>query len=238
MGKENVPPQKNRDSVNMQRTAEEKAQSNMNNQLGVYFDDLQSGRLTIDGIRNKLRIYLQNPEVQKHLPDMSLESVASEIERCAKLKDKESFVSEMSIALNPIIELRKNNPKLFEDISAKASMEAAGFIPLNQRISYGIGGETAHIHLAPSFEVKEQLPNLFRDGMKKLSDVIRNNEKIKNIVATSWIVGTKTYGEMLKAVGFEISDVPEQIKNENFSGETRELKMASMSREEFLKLFG
>ncbi len=125
---------------------------------------------------------------------------------------------------------------LSEDEKAKREMKESDFTPLNERLSYGVGRSVIHVHLATSYEVKDKLPEMFEDAMKKLALIVSKNKKIEEVTMTSWLVATNTYGTLLQKLGFEIVEMPSDLRHRHFADETREMKMAKIDRERFLSL--
>ncbi|MCX6743926.1 MAG: hypothetical protein NTX82_00155 [Candidatus Parcubacteria bacterium] len=217
-------------------TPEQKQEAQMKDKLGKMFDDLQSGKMKAEEIKDKFKPLFLFKEILAVLPENYEEQVNSGIDQAVALKDKQEFIAKMILELDPMMQLGKNYPVLFEDAQAKIFMELGGFIPINERVSYGTYKDVVHFHLSPAFEVKERLNEIFLDAMKKLAEIVRQNPEIKVINGTSWIVATKTYGKALAGLGFEISEVTPEFKEEHFKGEEREIKKASMPRDKFLSM--
>jgi hypothetical protein len=162
------------------------------------------------------------------------EQILAQIDEAIKASDEDEFKRKISEALAPIL---KNNPLLLEDIGALIGTKKEGFKLLNERISYGVGGDTLHLHLSPAYKIKERVPQLFQDGCWRLAEIVKQNEEIKQITCTSWIIATRTYGAVFEELGFTIKEVPDEIKQEYFKDEKRPMKMALMTRDEFLKRY-
>jgi hypothetical protein len=199
------------------------------------YEAIQTGKFDLAALKHRISQLLEAEELKPLFPAGTKERILSVIETCFSIENQSEFVDQMSRVLEPIYVARKQHPQLFEDVEARLSMQAAGFIPLNERFSYGIGGDTVHIHLATSHEVITQIPALFLDAMQKLANIIRVDQSIKRVTATSWLIaGNKIFRGGL----FEISDVPDETKNKHFKGEKRPIKMATISREKLLDVFG
>ncbi len=200
------------------------------------FHQLKTDPGAIERVKFALSLIIADTTIAQHMGDNTQDKLFADLDACALLKDKNEFTQAMSKALEPLINCNLAIPRQFEDIQARASM--THFIPLNDRLSYGVGGPYAHFHLAPSYTIpKEELREMFLDGMKKLATVTKDNPDIKVITGSSWIVATKSYSAMLKSIGFEIEDVSDEEKQMYFPDETREVKKAVMSREKFIETF-
>ena len=219
------------------KTLAQKIQDQINQTLEHLYLELQTDPSSINKTIEGISRILAHPTIAAELPNITPQTFATETQKCATMTDKKQFIECMTTALKPIITLKLTKTKLFEDIEAQAWIETAGFIPLNERISYGKHRDSVHLHLAPSYSVKENLPELFIDAMKKLAQIIESDESIKSVTGTSWVLATRTFGSMLESFGFQIQDVPEDIKAEHFSTENRPIKMMIINREDFLKRF-
>jgi hypothetical protein len=93
---------------------------------------------------------------------------------------------------------------------------------------------TAIIHVAPKGDLKlGAVIKAFRDGLKELARQVREDERIKEIQATSWIVASNP--GLLEKVGFVVEGaIDEKMKTEHFSDENRPVSWAHMSRKAFL----
>lgn len=219
------------------KTLAQKIQDQINQTLEHLYLELQTDPSSINKTIEGISRILAHPTIAAELPNITPQTFTTETQKCATMTDKKQFIECMTTALKPIITLKLTKTKLFEDIEAQAWIETAGFIPLNERISYGKHRDSVHLHLAPSYSVKENLPELFIDAMKKLAQIIESDESIKSVTGTSWVLATRTFGSMLESFGFQIQDVPEDIKAEHFSTENRPIKMMTINREDFLKRF-
>lgn len=179
-------------------------------------------------------IFLEKIKGIEDIDNSVKEQIFAQIDEAIKISDEGEFKREISKALAPIL---KNNLILFEDVEALVTTKKEGFKLLNERVSYGIGGDTLHIHLSPAHKVKEKIPQLLQNGCKRLAEIIKNNEEIKQIIYTSWMIATRTYSAIFKDLGFAIKEVPNEIIAEHFKDEKRPMKMAYMNRDEFLRKY-
>ena len=102
--------------------------------------------------------------------------------------------------------------------------------------------EMAHIHLATAKElIKERGIVNFKgeiiNGLKKLAEIVKSDEKIKEIWAASWIVAKNPL--ILERLGFAVvGEISEEEKREHFSDEKRPVAKAFMTREDLLAKYG
>jgi len=225
-------------SADKPRERKDKPNDQINKGLNNFFELAAAGKLTAESLNLQLNGLLTAPEFKPFLPEETINDIRAGLAQCVELKERNAFIKKMKHALKPIFAIQKEQPKIFEDVQARLGMEAGGFIPLNERVSYGVDNDLVHFHLAASYEVKEQVPLLFLDAMQKLTKIVEANPAIKEISGTSWIVATKKYGTMLKDKGFTITEVPPEVKEKYFKDEDRPIARAVISREKFLQTFG
>lgn len=163
------------------------------------------------------------------------EAVKKSLQACSKIEDEKEFVDGVMLALQPVLTFRKNNPQAFEKMAREVAMSQEGMKPLNEIMYYGGRDDYIHIHLANARDMKK-LRALVLDGLQKLAEIIKADEKVKTIEATSWIVA-KNPGLMEK-MGFEVEgEIDEEFRRRHFGDDKRKISKATISREEFLKRY-
>ncbi|MFA6274358.1 MAG: hypothetical protein WC662_04320 [Candidatus Paceibacterota bacterium] len=162
-----------------------------------------------------------------------------ELKRCSEIKNKDEFIRELLIILEPILEVKKTNPILLEEVQRDIFVEQGNFTKLNEILSYGIYKDIAHIHFAPAKELKKEKGikgtlSLVRDGLKKLAEIVKDNNNITKITATSYIVAEMP--TTMESLGFHITGpVSRGFRSLHFKGDKRKVSQAEMSRERLLK---
>lgn len=196
--------------------------------FAVVFDNHKDGEERVRVITDRLGKILDSD-------DFDGEEVRKSLQTCSKTEDKKEFVDGVMLALQPVLTFRKNNPQAFEKLAREVAMSQEGMKPLNEIMYYGGRDDYIHIHLANARDLKN-LRALVLDGLQKLAEVIKNNEKVKTIEATSWIVA-KNPGLMEK-MGFEVEgEIDEEFRRRHFSDDKRKISKATIGREEFLKRY-
>jgi len=108
---------------------------------------------------------------------------------------------------------------------------------LSELMYYDIDVEngTAIIHIAPKGDLNlGEVIKSIRTGFKKLAKQVKEDERIKEVQATSWIVASNP--GLLERFGFTVEGIiDEKMKAEHFSDEKRPVAYAHISREELLK---
>ena len=172
------------------------------------------------------------------LSQEDINQINIDIKSCCLLKDKEMFMDQGIVSLARLIDWQRENEGIFEENERKAFIENSGFIPLNEMLSYGKHGESSiHIHVAPSntLSVGTKL-SLLKDGFRNLQEVLKKDEKIKEITASSWIVATESGRSILEKFGFTVvGEISPEMKEKFFKSETRPVGEAFINREDFLK---
>jgi len=141
-------------------------------------------------------------------------------------------------ALKPVTALKMNDPENFEKIvTAGIPTEKDEFVPLNEILSYGRGKDYVHIHLLPPGKVGlAALVKGSLDGLRELARIVREDETIKEITATSWIVAE--HPKLLERMGFIMQgEIDEEMRDRHFRGDKRRISKATISREEFLRRY-
>lgn len=167
--------------------------------------------------------------------------VIEALEQCKSIEDKDQFLESSFNALKPIFDLRFHNEEEFRKLQRQAFVEARDFIKINEVLSYGYGGDTVHIHLAPPKGVKRAHAE-FINGLKELAKLINEKEElrdIKYITAASPLISMHGGESIMKnRLGFtNIEAIDEEERKKHFPNEKREVKRASISREDFLNRY-
>ncbi|EKD33318.1 MAG: hypothetical protein ACD_76C00045G0004 [uncultured bacterium] len=163
-----------------------------------------------------------------------IEDIRKALMACTGIQDKEQFIDEIMKILKPAIDIREVYADKFEEAQAKVMNEEGGFTELNRLVSYGKSGPTIHIHHVPG-ETVQNKRSLYLDAMRKLAVIVSEDPGVQQIVATSWIVAKNP--SIFTMSGFNVEDVSHEVRQAHFAGEKREIKTATMNREEFLKRF-
>ncbi|HBB43816.1 MAG TPA: hypothetical protein DCZ83_00235 [Candidatus Yonathbacteria bacterium] len=180
--------------------------------------------------------------LQKSGAVLNKEETVRGLKESFNIKDKEVFVNYLLQVLDPIIMLRATQPDVFESVQREANLNNSGYLKLSEVLHFGLDGEEAQLHLAPSAElIKESGTGNFKkeveNGLEKLAEIIKSINKIKEIVATSWIVAKNP--RLLEKLGFTIvGEISKEEKEKLFPDEKRTIAKAFMTREEFLARYG
>jgi len=156
------------------------------------------------------------------------------LQACTDISDRESFLDAVIESLRSVLDIMAVHPDKFEEAQAKSMDEAGGFTEINRLLSYGKSGEVIHIHARAGKTVGKKI-TLYREGFKRLADIVNNDPEIEVITATSTLVAE--YPGLFTRAGFSIEDVSDEIREQHFGDEERKIKMATIGREGFLKIF-
>jgi len=204
------------------------------NKISSIFDRNSNGEDRIKEIFERWDCYLNNSEIFHN------QNIKDEIFNLKNINDKECFVEELMKISEPILSFVENNPqeatKIIESRD-KSIVRKYWNLDNNYKyagkfISYGIDKNILHIHLPPSEDlIKDKGIGYFRrevlNDLKNLAEIIKENDEVKKITATSWIV--KDHPEIFKKLGFSIGT--ENQKDE------KHLYHSYISRDEFLERF-
>lgn len=171
--------------------------------------------------------------------DWDPEEIIEEIKKVFNQEDPEVFVEATFNAVKKLIDKTIEHRQDFERARREAIIQHHGNIKLSKLMYYDVDLENgaARIHIAPKGDMKlGEIVKSFREGMKKLAEHVRDDERIKEIQTTSWIVASNP--GLLEKAGFSVEgEIDEKTKIEHFSEETRPVFWARMSRETLLEKY-
>ncbi|MDD5721513.1 MAG: hypothetical protein PHT16_03685 [Candidatus Pacebacteria bacterium] len=204
-------------------------------EIGDFFDAYKSGEERFNAFLSAgVGIFIKKGILEK-------EKTTQELRECSEILNRDEFINKTLIVLEPILEIKKKNPRLIEKIQAEAFLKEGNLIKLNDLLSYGVDENSIHIHLAPSKELlrevgKENYLKLIIEGLKKLAKIVEKDETIKKITAISDVVTNNP--KRMAEFGFVVTGyISEQQKNQYFESERRDISEAEISREELLKRY-
>lgn len=157
----------------------------------------------------------------------------------ADLEDDAQALDAVMAALEPLVELKFEDPKRYDGIRGEEV-----FLPVNEVLTYEVEGDAVRLHVPvntgrPPLEMMAQIG----DGLRKLAAIVREHnasgkgEPIRRIVGTSWIVAKAP--ALMKRAGFTLKgDISEEVREAHFSSETRPVQEAEMTVEELLRRYG
>lgn len=143
---------------------------------------------------------------------------------------KEQFIADAMKALEPVFELVDNHLEEFEDAMTKAMNKKGRFIEVNRALSYGRDGGNLHLHVSYGRSIKNKV-GLYLGGIKEIAKIVRGNPKVHSITAKSWLVARNE--SLFEKFGFKIESVNGN-EGSGISNDEREIKLASINREDFL----
>lgn len=168
-----------------------------------------------------------------------VDCVLAEIKKSFEQEDPNLFVETVFNLVKPILDKKVEHPEFFEVIRRERVMEHGDNIKLSELMYYNVDLEngTAHIHVAAKGNMSlGDVLKAFRGGMKELARQVNQDERIKEIQATSWIVASNP--KLLKKSGFTVEGaIDEKTRAEHFADEERPVSWAHMSRETLLEKY-
>jgi hypothetical protein len=202
-----------------------------------FIDELPDNKQKIDSLIKILNKSLNNEILKKIDSNITLKEIKSKLENSKKLKTGAEFINEVKDILNPLFIGMSNNNGEFASFKRRVFNESHNFIPLNEVFSYSLDEKDLHLHMSPSDDISAvSKVRYIKDGLEKLSEIIKSNKKIEKISATSWIVAKNP--KLLERLGFKNEGpIDEKTRKRDFSGETNPISRATISREEFLSKY-
>jgi len=167
--------------------------------------------------------------------------ITSQIKECSEVENRNEFIDKTLIVFGPILEIKKSNPRILEKQKAEIFVKEGKYIKINDILSYGAEENSVHLHLAPSKELlreigKEEYQNLILDGFRKLALIIKENEDIKEVTATSPVVTNNPKG--MEKFGFiVVGPMSEEDRIKHWKGGEKNVSQAYIPREIFLEKY-
>jgi len=198
--------------------------------FGKIFDDHEDGTKRVEDILSRIRPFLESDLIDG-------KKIHKSLEQCSTIETKGEFIEKAFSALEPILDLKMNNPDAFEKIQREAFVEQSGFTRLNEVLSYGEYDNVIHIHLAPSKEIGiGKVRTLVREGLEKLAGIVKEKEEVKEVTATSWIVAE--HPKLMEILGFTVKgEIDQETRERHFMDDNREIHRATMERKDFLSKY-
>lgn len=200
--------------------------------LADAFDYYGGKEEAMPNIMRAVKEVLDNSLGEGNLSEETLQKIEKDLGACSD--ERERFVQESFQALAPIITLIEGHPELSEPIN-----EREDFKHLTEALSYHMSqdGRSAFLHMLPDEKLNAiKLIRSTREGLIKMAEVVKDNENIEEINATSWIVAD--HPKLLERLGFKVDgEIDEATRRAHFGNETRKIFKASMSRNDFLEMY-
>lgn len=160
--------------------------------------------------------------------------------------DRNEFITKLGSALKPMAEYQIKHPQAAERANRKSflrsSINKEPFTAIkgtDSILSYGIGGrngDSVHLHLAPMKTLEDKNGFMLHEvpaAFDKLIEVIMDDDKIKAVTATSYVVASMP--SLFKKYGFELEALSPEARGYSWGNEDRPILRAFMSKEKFLQ---
>lgn len=197
------------------------------------FEKFQDPDERLTAVRQRLEPFFTYID-RDALSDDEIEKMRVALDACTRTQGEEQFVGAVMNAIKPMFDVHTRHPDKLEEALGKAMNASGGFTEVNRLVSYGKSGSTIHIHHTHGKTVDNKR-SLYADALKKLAKIVNDDPEVRHVVATSWIVAE--HPALFTRSGFRIEDVSDESRREHFGDDEREVKMATIDREEFLARF-
>lgn len=208
--------------------------------FGDFFDNREE-------FNSKIEIFiLQLETFEKEGLVFSKDEIIKGLREGVTIQDREKFIVHYLKVLEPLMMLKVfTQPKIFEKLEREIEVNSG--IKLSEVLSaeFKDEEEMVKIHLAPATElIKGEGIGYFKKeveiGLRKLAEEIKSNDKIKKVLAESWIVAKNP--SLLERLGFTYDGmVPEEENDAGYIddlGNKRPFARAFMTRKDFLAKYG
>mgnify|MGYP005834038705 CR=1 FL=1 len=167
-------------TAEIRRTSQESdLHKRIKDQFSAIFDEFNDLKERMVAILKRIEPFFQHID-KKILPNEKISEIKLALQACEDTSDKQQFLSEIMIALKPALDIREAHADKFEEVQARTMNESEGFIEINRLLSYGKSGPTIHIH-APASKIVGNKITLYREGLKKLAEIINDDPTIKKV---------------------------------------------------------
>jgi hypothetical protein len=218
-----------------QESKKQTEQEKFKEEIGDFFDAYKSGEERFNAFLSAgVGIFIRKGVFDK-------EKIIQELRECSEIFDRDEFIKKTFVVFEPILETKKKNPRLIEEIQTEALLEEGNLLKLNDLLLYGVYEDRIHLHLAPSKELlrkigKENYLKLITEGLKELAKIVEKNKIIKKITATSLVVTNNP--KRISELGFVIKGrISEERRSEHWEWDEGDISEAEMPREELLKRY-
>lgn len=220
----------------------EKIQVTIEDKLKDFFSEIF--RNESDPEKRLANIYSRVPKffdpTDNHLDEADIQTMKNHLENVSKIEDADEFLSEGLKAFTPLINWHNEDKISFEKKLRENTVASKGFTPLNEMVTYGKEKDFIHIHVSPSetLGLSEKIM-MTKDAFSKLAEIVKQDENMKEIVASSWIVAANP--GLMKNFGFTV-DEPisgDELKEEKENAaHQRPEATARISRDDLLRIYG
>jgi len=202
-------------------------------QFGHIFDEFSEPEERIGAIKKVIEEFFRNFD-KEILSEKKAEETINNLQACGDIPEKELFLDAVMKALGPVLKIRESHADKFEEAQARAMNESGGFVEINRLLSYEKIGSEIQLHAPAGRTVGNKL-GLYREGMRKLAEIVEKDPEVEKITAMSHLVAK--HPGLFTAVGFGVYEISDEIRQKHFIHEDREIKVAEIDREKFLKRF-
>jgi hypothetical protein len=168
------------------------------------------------------------------LPEAKINDIINRLEECVAIDDESEFIYTITVVIKPLLDLRVKHAYEFEAAQARVMNETSDFKEINRLVSYGKDGATIHLHAPPGKTVENKI-TFYRQALRDLAVIINNDPEIQEIDASSFLVAE--HPELFTRLGFRVEEVTDEFRQAHFANEERDIKIAKIDREDFLKKF-
>jgi hypothetical protein len=224
--------------LEQQRIKIEALKKEMREKYGEMFDEKEKLAERIDGF------ILQLETLEREGLSFNREDVAKGLKESLEIRDKEKFIAHLLKILEPLMVLKFTQSKIFEKVERNIAVNSR--VKLSEVLSVAFENEKANIHLAPATELIKEgggMANFKKEvtsGLHKLAKIIKSDDKIKEIWATSWIIAKNP--ALVEKLGFTVVGTLPEIENDgeffDAQRQRRPIASAFMKREDFLLRYG
>ncbi|EKD79393.1 MAG: hypothetical protein ACD_41C00087G0002 [uncultured bacterium] len=208
--------------------------------LTQQLDQLPSNAARLDFVYDKLQYIQMFRDIIQEKLGLGIDEIVTSFRAIDTALPNQQFTEAVVTLLDQSISrIREADPALWERIQRRAFVREGHFTSLDDEdfISYGIGEHGwAHIHVSPGQTLGEQKLPLMTKGLLQLIEQLKLRNDVAGITATSPLVASRTYGQLLTQIGFTLEgEIDSELRAERFRTVPQEtpIHSASLPKEKY-----
>ncbi len=200
--------------------------------VGVFNNNLDPGE-RLSEMLNRLKIFLDEGNLNI-LNEDAIKKIKNDLADCSLINNQEEFINKGIESLSSLVNWSQADPRAFEAKLRENVVAVNGYKSLNEMLTYGEEDDHIHLHVNPSetLRLSEKL-YLIKDGLRKLKEILRSKENIKEVIAVSWIVANNP--GIMEKLGFTVEGpITPEDKERHLNNDNRDIYFAHISRDDIL----
>lgn len=199
----------------------EQGDSTWSASLRQRLEQLPTNAARIDTVNDKLKYLVMFREAILEQAAVDIDGISANLATLDLTLTDREFINQLITILDQSVNhIRQSCPVLWERIQRRGFVTEGKFTSLDNEdfISFGIGKNGwAHIHVSPGHTLGDQKLPLMATGLLQLIEQLKQRSDVQGITATSPLVASRTYGQLLEQIGFTLEgEIDSTLRAERF----------------------